>query len=255
MSSAESLFPLIYLSALASKTRPVFELLAKRPELSDFVLVGGTAIALQAKHRLSEDLDFWLPEGPLPKFKIDQLIRELKDLGHRCEFTTAPHLISQMRINHAQDLRLIAQDWSINDVKVQFFAPLDRTFQHFRQFKSLPQDQTVTTFSVMSLEGLFAMKAYVLHQRIRSRDLFDLWHFVQKGKSIADILEEGQRASPMTSPDHAKAVLRGSIPLDEDDEGFEAIDVNITIETIFQEFMTLISDYEIELARRRYLDQ
>lgn len=40
----------IHLGALAPKTRPVFELLAKRQALDPFILIGGTAMALQMQH-------------------------------------------------------------------------------------------------------------------------------------------------------------------------------------------------------------
>jgi len=44
--------------ALVEKTLNVIEEISKMEFVKSFFLVGGTALALQIKHRLSEDLDF-----------------------------------------------------------------------------------------------------------------------------------------------------------------------------------------------------
>lgn len=241
--------PLIQRSGLAPKTRPVFELLSGRSDLKEFCLVGGTAIALQLKHRLSEDLDFWQPQGQLKPSSIDRLMRELLAEGHRCSFATQPDQTSQFRINTGMDLRFFIQDWAVDNVKVQFFAPEDIAYRHFAQFECLTPEQTNFSFSVMGLEGLFAMKSYTIHRRTRSRDLVDLWCFFKNGKTVADILEAAGKASPSTSPDYAKAVLRGDVPLDAEDEGFEALEINCSLEQIYSDFSKGVDEYEIELAR------
>ena len=50
--------PLPDLNFLPLTTRRVFEKLAEQSFMQSYVLVGGTALAIQIKHRLSEDLDF-----------------------------------------------------------------------------------------------------------------------------------------------------------------------------------------------------
>jgi predicted nucleotidyltransferase component of viral defense system len=64
--------------AMPPMTKDVFEILQPRKELESFVLIGGTALALQAHHRLSEDLDFWLPADSLNTPVLANLIRALK---------------------------------------------------------------------------------------------------------------------------------------------------------------------------------
>jgi len=59
----------------------------------------------------------------------------------------------------------------------------------------------------METEGIFSMKSYVIHQRVRSRDLFDLKTFVQQGKTIGEILHAGPAAVPACSIEYAKSVL------------------------------------------------
>jgi hypothetical protein len=238
----------ISLDALAIKTRPVFELLAARPELADFVLIGGTAMALQMKHRLSEDLDFWLPDSQLKQSTIDRLMRDLVSLGHTCVFSTSPNDITKARIAGI-DLNSVVQDWTINKVKVQFYCPDDVAHQYFRQYLRLESGQTNTVFTVMGLDGVFAMKSNLIHQRIRSRDLVDLWYFLKNGKTIADVLKVGQLANPRNSPEAAKAVLRGQVPLDNSDEGFQALEANVSLQAIYSDFSTAIDLLEVEQAR------
>jgi hypothetical protein len=240
----------IHLSALAAKTRPVFELLAKRPALDPFVLIGGTAMALQMQHRLSEDLDFWLPAQHMSPYWIDRMMLDLREEGHTCNFTTSPASITAFKINTGEDLRRCAQDWTVNGVKVQLFCPTDVAFDHFRQYTRIERAQSATTFEVMGLEGIFAMKAYTIHRRTRSRDLVDLWHFVQTGKTVADILRTGLQASPSASADYAKSVLRGDVPLDAQDEGFELLCPGLTMATIYQDFTQRIDALEVEQARQ-----
>ena len=55
---------------LPENTKAVFDYFNREPLLTDFTLIGGTVISLQAGHRISEDLDFWLPDQELKKLKI-----------------------------------------------------------------------------------------------------------------------------------------------------------------------------------------
>ncbi|TAN48333.1 MAG: hypothetical protein EPN21_15200 [Methylococcaceae bacterium] len=57
-------------NSLPMATQRVFEHFAQNTRLADFTLIGGSALALQAAHRYSEDLDFWLPARQLDKSRI-----------------------------------------------------------------------------------------------------------------------------------------------------------------------------------------
>ncbi len=59
--------------------------LRRQPSLRGFVLIGGTALALRLRHRVSEDLDFIHPGPLLPRGQLDQLAREAAGLGFRFE--------------------------------------------------------------------------------------------------------------------------------------------------------------------------
>ncbi|GAB0154485.1 nucleotidyl transferase AbiEii/AbiGii toxin family protein [Marinobacterium sp. BA1] len=147
---------MLKLQSLPSKTKAVFELLRNREELSEFVLIGGTALSLQLNHRQSEDLDFWLPSKSLNRYGINKLIAHLKSTGHQTVLVTPASMISKARIN-GFDLLDSAQDWSIDGVKVTFFSRIDMAFSYFTQKKRMDQHEAKTAFDIMSADGVFAI--------------------------------------------------------------------------------------------------
>ena len=219
------------------------------PALDNWVLVGGTAMALQLGHRRSEDLDLWLPAQTISIHATDALMRNLQRAGHKVAFATPAHQTTQFRIDSGDDLRRYVQDWAVDGVKVQLFCPQDAAFDSFRVHPRLPRKDTHTTFEIMGPDGLFAMKSYVIHQRTRSRDLVDLWHFVRHGKTLADILDAGLAASPSCGVDYAKQVLIGAVPLDAQDEGFETLAPGVTLKKIYKGFLARINALEVGQAR------
>jgi hypothetical protein len=241
---------MLKLDALATQTRPVYELLAQQRALENFVLVGGTAMALQLGHRLSEDLDFWLPAERISPYAVDRMMNELKAQGHGVVFATAPAATSAFRINSGEDLRWYAQDWAIDGVKVQLFCPQDVAYEHFRSYPRLAAKDTGASFDIATLDAIFAMKSYTIHRRTRSRDIVDLWHFLQQGKTLADILKTARLASPSVSDEHAKAVLCGDVPLDEQDEGFALLAPGLSLQQVYADFAKAVDALEIERTRQ-----
>lgn len=56
---------------LPEETGKLWNFLRHHPALQGFVLIGGTALALQIGHRLSEDLDFAYNAVRLPHMRVD----------------------------------------------------------------------------------------------------------------------------------------------------------------------------------------
>jgi len=73
---------------LPIETKRVFELMAEIRQLSAFTLIGGTALALQIGHRLSEDLDFWVGDSELNKRNISETLHLLAQKGCNVKLTT-----------------------------------------------------------------------------------------------------------------------------------------------------------------------
>lgn len=228
------------LDLLPPATAAALVKLAREPALSGFCLVGGTAIALQAGHRRSLDVDLVSFAASLDKTALFRAMRAL-----HADLITPQSAISAARIN-GLDLLTRVQDYVLDGVKVQCFTqPEDLRF--------LPDCQAVEdwSFGLMSLEGLFAMKSALLLKRARSRDYFDLMWFCQHGKTLADIVTAARMADD--APDTPIVVehkLLGLLPLDADDEGLDPVGLTISATNIHAFFESLVQAGEIAEARR-----
>lgn len=237
--------------SLPEQTRKVFEHLAGSDLIQGFTLIGGTALALQIGHRRSEDLDFWLPAEKMNKSLVSAAVRAAQQAGFSSSLVTPHDKIVAAKIN-GTDLLASVQDYVIGGVKVTFFARLDTAFQYFNTFNRV--SATNTAFGIMGADGIFAMKSYVIHQRARSRDLFDLKAFAMQGRTIREILHAGPAADPACSLEYAKSVLVGDVPLDKEDEGFDSIGVTESIGDIYAFFREAVNDYEQEIAEKTFND-
>ncbi|MEK7810941.1 MAG: nucleotidyl transferase AbiEii/AbiGii toxin family protein [Pseudomonadota bacterium] len=229
---------------MPERTWRVFEVLAKEPLMKGFVLIGGTALSIQIGHRLSEDLDFWLPGPSLSKDRVDSILHNVGQHGLSHEFATPAWKISQARINGI-DLLSQSRDHIVGGVKVTFFARNDVPYRHFAGMKRI---KSKTRFSIADEEALFNMKSWLISQRVRSRDLYDLMILMQRGKTIQDILDAGAQADPSFQREYAKEVLVGNVPLDADDEGFESIGIQATLGDMREFFLAMVNEYEVVLA-------
>lgn len=238
---------MLKLEFLPEKTRTVFEYLVKEPLLNGFTLIGGTALALQVGHRRSEDLDFWMPSNAMNTQAISRLIRNLDEAQFTTSLLIPHHKIVTAKINGV-DLLERVQDYAINGVKVTFFSRFDLPFQYFNSLERMAEPGT--SFQIMRSDSIFDMKSFLIHKRVRSRDLFDLKTFLDNGRTIAEVLAASRKADPATSPEYAKSVLIGQVPLDEDDEGFESIGVTQTIDDIYAFFRTEIDKHEQQIAQQ-----
>ncbi len=235
---------MLRLKFMPERTRRVYEALAKEPLMKGFVLIGGTALSLQLGHRLSEDLDFWLPEERMSKEQVDVILSKLGSIGFQHELVTPAWKITQAKINGI-DLLSQSRDHVVDRVKVTFFSRVDVPYRHFAGMKRI---ESKAQFSVADKDTIFNMKSWLISQRVRSRDLYDLMVFVQRGRTLQDILDAGAKADPAFQREYAKEILVGNVPIDSDDEGFDSIGLDLKIEDIHKFFLTALNEYETRLA-------
>lgn len=235
---------MLKLKFMPERTRRVYQALANETLMQGFVLIGGTALSIQIGHRLSEDLDFWLPAAAMSKDRIDTLLTNLGTQGFHHEFATPAWKISQARINGI-DLLAQSRDHIIDRVKVTFFARDDVPYRHFSGMKRITGK---STFDIAHADTLFNMKSWLISQRIRSRDLFDLMTLLQRGRTLQGILDAGAQADPAYQREYAKEVLVGNVPLDKEDEGFDSIGLELTAQDIHRFFLAAVNAYEMEVA-------
>ena len=165
----------LHRNILRPEASTLFDVLCHAPEMKGLTLIGGTALALQLGHRISLDFDFAQFGGTLPNFAIDQLITRLKQEGHQAQMITSSAQISQFKINHGLNLLDRARDYVIDGVKVTFFVHGKNNSQEVFYKSAKKVHEANMYFDILGIEGLKAAKTLVLADRVRSRDLYDLY--------------------------------------------------------------------------------
>jgi hypothetical protein len=240
---------------LPDKTRSLFGRLIEEPRMHGMTLVGGSALALQIGHRMSEDLDFAVFGPRIPAARIDALMADLEKEGRQVSLLTAQSSIERFRINTGKRLLDYARDYVVDGTKMTFFARSaegSATQAQLEWLAAAPRVHSGTGFDVLGIEGIFAMKALLLADRARSRDLFDLLTLIQDhGHTLDQAFGFVKKLAPIERRDieRHKAVMTGVIALDPDDEGFENIGVKMPMEDIYAIFEEQIAGLERTLAR------
>jgi Nucleotidyl transferase AbiEii toxin, Type IV TA system len=244
------------LEFMPEATQKNFARLKEDPRLAGFSLVGGTALALQIGHRISEDLDFNIFGQKLPVKAIDEILDELAASGVTIKSLITSEQKSKFKINFSENLDHYIQDYLIDGAKVTFHSRNENE-RPKRQIEFLKSTQKIEVskdgFDVMGIDGLFAMKSIVVYDRVKSRDIFDLMALTKNhGYTLDDIFSAINAYQPIRNndPEHLKSVVTGLMPLDKDDEGFSSINLNVKLEEIFKYFKRLIDDYEIRMVNR-----
>ncbi|GMR01581.1 MAG: hypothetical protein BMS9Abin19_0980 [Gammaproteobacteria bacterium] len=239
---------------LRPEATKLFEVLCRAPEMEGFTLIGGTALSLQLGHRISLDFDFARFGGTLPGQTLDQLITRLKKQDHQAQIITSPAEISQFKINRGMNLLDYARDYVIDGVKVTFFIHGKNSTQQAFYQSADKVKETDMYFDILEIDGLKTAKTLVFADRIRSRDLYDLYILIRDHHyTLHDLFATVRELGTIDDPEHYKAILRGEIPLDNDDEGLEAVDLYAGIEQIYEYFNHIIDEYETDLARDHFL--
>lgn len=241
------MFNLDYINA---QTASVFRLLLNRPELEGFSLIGGTALALQAGHRDSLDLDFvLLGKNELPHTRIKGLLRELALKGHDAKHTPDAAQASKFRINTGLLLETRIMDCVIDGVKVQFFTKPDWSDEFINSLIQCTELIENCHFNILNMQGIAFTKTLVLSDRVKSRDLYDLLWFLEEGiLSISKMENLASLYDPTTIFDSYTDKLTGAIQIDENDEGLNATGVDCTIEDLYARLKEYVDEYERNLA-------
>lgn len=151
------------LHTLPSSQRELWSELAATPP--EFVLYGGTALALRLGHRTSEDFDFFSNQG----FQPDELERRTPFLGGSTRLQSSPNT-------------LVSQVDRKGPVKVSFFGGLT-----IRRVED-PETVEGPGFLVASLLDLAATKVKVVQDRAEAKDYIDLSRLLEEGVDLARAL-------------------------------------------------------------------
>ena len=237
-------------------TQKNFARLKDNPKLAGFTLVGGTALAIQIGHRVSEDLDFNIFGQKLPIRAIDEMLDELATGGATIESLISSEQKSRFKINTSENLDYYIQDYLIDGAKVTFHSRNENE-RPKQQIDFLKSAQRIAVsdagFDVLDIDGLFVMKSILVYDRVKSRDIYDLMVLTRdQGYTLDDIFAAIDAYQPIRNkdPEHFKSVVTGLIPLDKNDEGFSSIHLNVKMNAIYKYFKNLINDYEIKVVQQ-----
>jgi hypothetical protein len=179
-----------------------------------FILVGGSALALHLRHRMSEDLDLAYLGDVLPRDRLNALTKTAENNGFTFVANDNPAALDEFLIG-GLELRDYQQDYLVNHlVKVSFFAP-----SHELE-KILTPDTSSDRIRVASVQELFRSKCLVSAQRSKTRDWLDLYILMRyHGFSIADYREAFVAAGVPSNLELSLARLCSGVP-QSNDEGF-----------------------------------
>jgi hypothetical protein len=244
------------LQFMPEATQKNFARLKDDPRLAGFTLVGGTALALQIGHRISEDLDFNIFGQKLPIKSIDALLDELAAAGAAIESLITSEQKLGFKINTSENLDHYIQDYLIDGAKVTFHSRNegDRPKAQIDFLKSAPKVAVSKGgFDVLGVDGLLVMKSIVVYDRVKSRDIYDLMVLTRDhGYTLDDVFAAIDAYQPIRhkDPEHFKSVVTGVMALDKQDEGFSSIHLNVKMDDIYKYFKKLVNDYEIRAVQQ-----
>jgi hypothetical protein len=166
-------------SYMPPQTKKVFDILSGIKFMKDYTLVGGTALAIQINHRMSEDLDFITDNE-----------------------TINPAGIKRNIAKAFPDYRIIREDkqWQIdiiiNGVKVTWFSAGAVAVNFKTQDYAIPyQNLWIARPEIIAVHKLSAIS-----QRNTLRDYYDLFYLAKYVLPLEDIIALTRKLNPVLSP-------------------------------------------------------
>lgn len=155
---------MISLKNLAPQTEKVLLELSEYEYLKDFIFVGGSALAVYYKHRLSEDIDLFTWKDSIQVKFLNILLNT--------------HFVNKFEYISMDD---IFTEIILDNVRVTFFA---------NNWNVLNQgDKLSGHLTIAPIELLTAMKINTLFLRSKFRDYYDLFYINQNTYSVSEMYE------------------------------------------------------------------
>lgn len=158
----------MFVETLPVDVRRLLGQLAQLPTVAPFYLAGGSAVALHLGHRVSVDLDFFVPQD---NYEAEPLIQELQRVGH---------LVIRQQSRGTVNMTL-------EDTLISFFI---------YPYPLLEDLHTLWGIRVAGLLDLALMKLTAIGQRGAKRDFVDLYQICHSGYALDDL----QRRMPEKFP-------------------------------------------------------
>jgi predicted nucleotidyltransferase component of viral defense system len=164
---------------MPENTHEILNILCREDFISKFVLIGGTALAMQIRHRLSEDLDFIYDGDTL---NINLIRRNISRIF-------PDYRITRMDTNEQIDL-------VINNVKITFFCSGIIALP----FKVIDHSFKWNKLRICTAEIIAVLKMSAIAQRSTMRDYYDLYWLTRYHLSLEKIIRRTKELIPALSP-------------------------------------------------------
>ncbi|KKW29265.1 MAG: hypothetical protein UY71_C0001G0075 [Parcubacteria group bacterium GW2011_GWB1_52_7] len=154
----------MYLEALTLETKKLWPQLNK---FSEFVLAGGTALALQLGHRVSADFDFFSE-----KEIESSLLNRVEDLFKNSTIAIVLNTSEQLTV-------------TVSGVKITFLA---------YRFRRQNEPVIFEGVRLLGIRDIAAAKAYALGRRATLKDYVDLFFIVsEKHLALPEVIDLAQK--------------------------------------------------------------
>ncbi|MGM0594996.1 MAG: nucleotidyl transferase AbiEii/AbiGii toxin family protein [Pseudomonadota bacterium] len=244
MSSSASTHP--NLTNLPEATATLFSRLKQVGEISAFTLVGGTALAINEGHRLSEDLDFITADTRLNPNAIEAIVTSLQSQG--CSVTMQDNPIQRIEFeNDGLDLFDYHRDYAVDGVKLTFFTAERETRCALKTLQPIK----IGHISIADTQTLFRTKVLLLTKRATMRDIFDL-HFllIHKGYDFATLISTLNECHPTYPYESVRSRLLKQ-QFSPTDPGYQAlIGKELPREQLTRELARLVEQHEVALTQQ-----
>ena len=158
------------MNGLSLHTGKIFERISRLECVKDYILMGGTALALQLNHRQSEDLDFCRWHNTKNEclevdwFAIQQQLLTVGD--------TKIALLGNTQC-----------DFIVEGVRITFLAD-----NKFKQPEGLQKIHYLNNIYLADTESIAVMKMEVMTHRNLFRDYYDMYSILKSGISLSTVL-------------------------------------------------------------------
>jgi hypothetical protein len=158
----------LFINTLTEAALRILKKVAQLPQIPEFYLAGGSAVALYLGHRVSVDLDFFTERE---SYQSEPLIQSIQGVGN-------------LKIQQQSQGTLVGL---LDDVQISFFTyPYDL----------LGVPENLEGIRLASLLDISLMKIVAISQRGKMRDFVDLYFLCQEKFALGDLLDFIPRKYP-----------------------------------------------------------
>lgn len=203
-------------AVLRPDTERLWQYLQANRALRGFVLVGGTALSIHLNHRISEDLDFMIPQTRLPRRQIEGLLRMAGEAGFHFVANDSIDGVREFE-DTGMDYWDYMQDYIVADtVKLTLAAPDP-------EVSALLLPGLEDRPRLATLHEIFKLKCIACANRTKSRDWLDMYvlltgNYFKPADFYAAFEEAGV---PMKFDIAMQRMCKDSIP--GSDEGYDTL--------------------------------